>query len=236
MPAWKVSLQEAIASEDVNITAAIMTHWHPDHIGGVADLLSLSPSTQIYKNNPAFKGDPKTWKNIEDGQQFKVDGTTLTAVYCPGHAIDHMALVLEEEDAMFTADNVLGHGTAVFEDLATYISSLQLMGTKFNGRAYPGHGEVIEDGNRKIKEYIVHRRKREEQVLEVLDQAKIGVTVGTGEMTTMEIVKKMYTDTPESLHQAAAYGVNQVLQKLVKDGKVKEVDGRWRLSTTGASL
>lgn len=40
---------------------------------------------------------------------------------------------------MFTGDNVLGHGTAVFEDLAVYLDSLSRMREQFHGRAYPGH-------------------------------------------------------------------------------------------------
>ena len=50
-----------------------------------------------------------------------------------------MAFVLEEESAMFTGDNVLGHGTAVFEELAVYLDSLSRMREQFRGRAYPGH-------------------------------------------------------------------------------------------------
>lgn len=40
---------------------------------------------------------------------------------------------------MFTGDNVLGHGTAVFEDLIVYLNSLSRMREQFKGRAYPGH-------------------------------------------------------------------------------------------------
>ena len=90
----------------------------------------------------------------------------------PGHTVDHIAFILEEEDAMFTGDNVLGHGTAVFEDLAIYLNSLNQMRDQFNGRAYPGHGEFIADGKQRIVEYIEHRKQREEEVLQALKNAE----------------------------------------------------------------
>lgn len=142
-----------------------------------------------------------------------------------------MAFILDEEDAMFTADNVLGHGTAVFEDLATYLDSLARMHDQFSGRAYPGHGAVIDDGRAKIKEYISHRQERENQVLDVL---KGEPASGEG-WKSMEVVKIIYKDYPEALHVPAEGGVLQVLDKLVKDGRVQEHgQSMWSLSEKAA--
>ena len=141
-----------------------------------------------------------------------------------------MAFVLEEEDAMFTADNVLGQGTAVFEDLATYMTSLDAMSTQFKGRAYPGHGPVIEDGPSKVLEYIKHRRQREKQVLDVLAGEQ------EGGWTSMDIVKVIYKDYPQSLWEPAEKGVLQILGKLLKEGKVErdESKGTWWLAAKSA--
>lgn len=98
------------------------------------DLLSLCPKVAVYKHDPSSGQNP-----IYDGQIFETEGAKLRAFHCPGHTTDHMAFVLEEENAMFTGDNVLGHGTAVFEDLAVYLDSLSRMQEQFHGRAYPGH-------------------------------------------------------------------------------------------------
>ena len=124
---------------------------------------------------------------------------------------------------MFTGDNVLGHGTAVFEDLGTYLSSLHHMREQFSGRAYPGHGPVIEDGQAKIDEYIQHRQQREDEVLSVLRSA-------ADARTAREVVKVVYKDVPENLHEPAERGVIQVLKKLEGEGKVERVEqgGRWR--------
>jgi glyoxylase-like metal-dependent hydrolase (beta-lactamase superfamily II) len=208
-PEWIASIKSVLKDENITIDKAILTHWHHDHIQGVSDLLEHSPDTKVYKNDPH-----NDWLAISDGQKFETEGATLRAFYCPGHTTDHMALVLEEEDAMFTADNVLGQGTAVFEDLAAYMKSLDSMSKQFKGRAYPGHGPVIEDGPAKILEYIKHRKQREKQVLDVLAQEK------EDGWTSMDIVKVIYKDYPENLWEPAERGLLQILDKLQKEGKV----------------
>ena len=216
-PSWSSALSSVLRSEDATVSRVLLTHWHPDHVGGVSQLLSLCPRATIHENEHFEDIEP-----ISDGQIFKTEGATLRAFHCPGHTTNHMAFVLEEENAMFTGDNVLGHGTAVFEDLATYLISLGGMKEQFAGRAYPAHGAAIEDGPAKITEYIEHRRAREQQVLQTLRDTDRGAT-------PMEIVKIVYKDYPESLYEPAALGVQQILQKLEGEGKVSdEGEDRWR--------
>ena len=222
-PSWIAAIKRILEEEKASIASALISHWHPDHVGGISQLLDISPETSIYKHEPE-----KGQLDISDGQEFKVDGASLTAVHTPGHTVDHMIFVLEEEDAMFTADNVLGQGTAVFEDLHTYLDSLAHMKKLFKGRAYPGHGPVIDDGPAKIQEYITHRQQREDQVLQTLRSAN---AKGENEdaWAPMELVKVIYADVPESLHLPAQGGVIQILKKLEKEGKVTQEGVRWRL-------
>ncbi|KAF9701315.1 hypothetical protein EKO04_000635 [Ascochyta lentis] len=218
---WIQSLKSTLAKQNIRIDKALLSHWHPDHIQGVPDLLEQFPDTKVFK-----KDSDGEWLDIVDGQKFETEGATLRAFHCPGHTTDHMAFILEEEDAMFTADNVLGQGTAVFEDLATYMKSLDSMSKQFKGRAYPGHGPVIGDGPAKINEYIKHRRQREQQVLDVLAQDK------QDGWTSMNIVKVIYKDYPQSLWEPAEKGILQILNKLKGEGKVvhDEKKRTWSLS------
>lgn len=247
-PSWIASLKRVLSSEPNSpvVSTAIITHWHHDHVGGISDLLSLFPDCKVYKNQPQAEA-PRGVKllPLSDGQTFAVEGATLTAVHTPGHTVDHMALVLHEENAVFTGDNVLGHGTAVFEDLGVYIPSLEKMRTLYKpagstGKAYPGHGPVLEDGAAKMAEYVRHRRMREEQVVQTMRAA---FTAGMqqeeqnerdGWWTPLELVRIIYRDVPESLHPAAAHGVVQILLKLQREGKVlassTDGEGRWRLT------
>lgn len=213
----------------MTIEKCLLTHWHHDHILGVPDLLSLCPSAEIYKCKK-HETPHDDWPNIEDGQTFETEGARLRAFHCPGHTTDHMAFILEEEDAMFTGDNVLGQGTAVYEDYAAYMNSLQAMSKQFAGRGYPGHGPVIDDGKALILEYIEHRKERERQVLNVMGSK-------SKDWTSMEMVKVIYKDYPESLHAPAEGGVKLILDKLLKEDKVAFDVGsqKWSLRK-GAAL
>lgn len=232
-PEWRTSLSHVLTSEKAAISTTLLTHWHPDHVGGVSDLLSLCPSSKIHKHSPNTSQLP-----ITHDQKFQTEGATLRAFHCPGHTTDHMAFVLEEEDAMFTADNVLGQGTAVFEDLAAYMASLEAMRGAFGCRAYPGHGPVIDDGPGKVAEYISHRREREGEIVAVLKGAKGegGGGCDAEGWTAMEVVKVVYKAYPEHLHGPAEGSVLHVLRKLEKEGKVSCQAGseRWRLESKAA--
>lgn len=197
----------------------LITHKHHDHVGGVSDLLKRCPDAHVYKAQP----DGQQY-DIADGQVFTVKGATLKAMHTPGHTTDHVVFLLEDEDAMFAGDNILGQGTSVFEDLDTYLRSLERMQTAFHGRIYPGHGPVVEHGRARIEEYIAHRKMREEQVIHVLQ-------TGEPERIT-NMVQIIYKDYPQSLHGPAQHGVLQILEKLRKAGQVEEQEGAWRLAAS----
>lgn len=99
-PTWATRLESILSQEKATVHQALITHWHGDHVNGIPDLLRLCPHATIHKNDPA---DGQA--GIADGQVFKVDGATLTSFHTPGHTLDHMAFVLEEEDAIFTGDS-----------------------------------------------------------------------------------------------------------------------------------
>ncbi|KAL1956196.1 hypothetical protein VTO42DRAFT_7543 [Malbranchea cinnamomea] len=237
-PAWAQALKSVLAAEKATVKQALLTHWHHDHVMGVSDLREICPDVKIYKHDP---DDDQL--EIKDGQVFKVEGATLTAFYTPGHTADHMAFLFEEEDAMFTGDNILGQGTAVFEDLIAYLSSLEKMYSRARGRGYTGHGPVVEDCKGKIMEYLKHRQQRENEVLRVLTYGTLNDS-GNSEQSSsrtwapIDIVKVIYKDIPKELHLSASHGVNQVLMKLEADGRVTYDThaGGWKLNAQRPAL
>lgn len=107
------------------------------------------------------------------------------------------------------------------------------------GRAYPGHGAIINEASAKIGDYINHRQQRENEILRVLKFGKLDVDATAAEAspervsswTPIQLVKVIYKDVPESLHLPASHGVIQVLNKLEAEGKVEHDrdSGEWQL-------
>ncbi len=212
----------------------VLTHGHPDHIGGVESVMRRLGEVPVRKqpcpeidSQYSFDIDP-----IDEGGIVRTEGASLRALFTPGHCIDHLCYVLEEERAIFSGDNVLGIGTTVIPaqggNLADYMRSLERLEEEDLERIYPAHGPCIEDGRRKVRQYIDHRLEREEQILAAMEG---------GAERVIEIVRKVYAAYPEILHPAAGQSVTSHLLKLEAGDQVERfdpavespLDARWRI-------
>jgi glyoxylase-like metal-dependent hydrolase (beta-lactamase superfamily II) len=198
----------------------IVTHVHPDHLGGARDVLARFGERRVSKlpwprRDAAFD---LVLTPLGDGDVVRSDGATLRAIHTPGHAQDHLCYYLEEEKALFTGDLILGAGTTVIPtdggDMALYLDSLERLLALDLERIYPAHGPAIRDPYARIREYLAHRRMREAQIVEAL---------GSGPSEIGAIVERVYVGTPVFLHAAAAQSVRAHLVKLERDGVVRHV-------------
>jgi len=125
---------------------------------------------------------------------------------------------------LFSGDHILGGTTTVVHDLAAYMTSLERLRKKRVSRICPGHGDVIDDPKAVLDEYIDHRNERERQIL---------ATLAEGPAKIKDIVKRLYTETPVELHDAAGKNVHVHLVKLRGEGKVsgKTAKSIWELAS-----
>ena len=200
-----VGLQEhveavAAALNGAPLARVLITHWHPDHVKGL----------------PALR-DRWSGLVVVDGAGSPVpagDGR-LEIIPTPGHAPDHLCFFDREVGDLYCGDLARKGGTIVIParkggDLRAYLASLQLVRDLGPRRLLPGHGPIVEDPAALIDEYIAHRQKREQQILQAILE---------GARTVDEIVRRVYPALPASLRDAAADSVRAHLAKLRDEGR-----------------
>lgn len=135
-----------------------------------------------------------------------------------------MCFLLEEENALFTGDNVLGHGFTVVEDLALYLQSLDRMAEQGCIIGYPAHGVRIENLPAKLNQYIRQKRTREKLIYGALVDSMLNGgqnAYSKSALSMREIISKIHGEVPQYLLQSAIEpSTMEILQMLADTRKV----------------
>ncbi|MDX2030272.1 MAG: MBL fold metallo-hydrolase [Blastocatellia bacterium] len=211
-------------AEGRRLREIVITHLHPDHIGGVAHLSKKYgvPVATHRLTAEAMGPDVPVDRFIEDGEVIELSQAAtglvwrLRAMWTPGHARGHLSFYEERTGSLLTGDCVVGFGTVVIAppegNMNDYLASLRrYLELPRLTALMPGHGPVLANARERIEEYIAHRRQREAMILQALQD---------GPRTIPEIVKAVYVDVPEAMHQLAELSVRAHLDKLAGEGRV----------------
>ena len=172
-----------------DIRMIVCTHSHPDHSPGAAPLQALCvqagraappilglPSAPTARAASAFTPDRALQNNellalMGKAPEGKITHT-LQVIHTPGHAANHLCLLLQEDGLLFSGDHILNGSTTVVDppdgNMADYIDSLDLLSAACARYQIefilPAHGYVLGHAPQAIAQLRAHRMKREAKV------------------------------------------------------------------------
>ena len=132
---------KALDREGWRLTDILITHHHHDHVGGVAEL------KQKYGCRVVAPRDKSTAiSNVDlrtgQGDVVKVGNLLARVLETPGHTLDHVSYVFDNDKALFAADTLFSIGCGrVFEGTYPMMweSLLKLRALPDDFKLYCGH-------------------------------------------------------------------------------------------------
>ncbi|HYD26637.1 MBL fold metallo-hydrolase [Brevundimonas sp.] len=216
------------AVEGQTVSHVLVTHTHRDHSPlarpfatavGAPVLAARPPARVIHASGALDEEDDETFAPdvvLTGGEVLDGDGWTIEAMATPGHASNHMAFVLREENALFSGDHVMGWSTTVVAppdgDMAAYMASLDAVIARDFSTLWPTHGAPVTEPGPFLEAYRAHRLEREAQVLAQL---------AGGPRRIMDMVPGLYAAVDSRLWPAAGLSVWAHLIALERGGRVR---------------
>jgi recombination protein RecT len=207
-----------------DIRMIVCTHSHPDHSPGAAPLQALCvqagraappilglPSAPTARAASTFTPDRALQNNELLALMGKApDGKithTLQVIHTPGHAANHLCLLLQEDGLLFSGDHILNGSTTVIDppdgNMADYLDSLDRLDALCAEHSVefilPAHGHVlggpINGARSAIAKLKAHRLAREAKVLAAMQALPDG--------SMEDWVQHAYDDVPPRMWPVA---------------------------------
>ena len=197
----------------------LVTHTHPDHVGGVA---AYADRATVWAH-AGYEGRFERATGVSPdrlfgpGTRIETDAGPVEVLTTPGHAPDHVALA--SDGGMVVGDLAVATGSVVVGsrdgDMRGYLTALRRLHARNPRRLYPGHGPVIDEPRAVLERLIAHRLRRERAVLRAVSE---------GARTVAAVTDAAYAKDLSGVRELAESTVKAHLDKLAVEGRV-EWDG-----------
>ncbi|RAP32281.1 hydroxyacylglutathione hydrolase [Candidatus Marinamargulisbacteria bacterium SCGC AG-414-C22] len=158
-PGSAAAVKQYYSGNQLSLEAILITHYHSDHIAGLADL--IFPSLEVY--GPAYEPIHYVTRRVKSEDKIKLLDETFEVFFVPGHTNGHIAYYTPGH--LFCGDLIFSGGCGrVFEGTAkTMYSSIQKCAQlPKDTKIYGGHeytvsnlefARMVEPKNKEIEDY-----------------------------------------------------------------------------------
>jgi hydroxyacylglutathione hydrolase len=107
-PGESTAVKKALEQQKLKLKALLITHHHPDHTDGLADLVQTYkvPVYAPFKNQQQIQAD----HYLEDKAQFQIAGFNIKTMALPGHTLGILAYWFSDQHWLFSGDVLFGLG------------------------------------------------------------------------------------------------------------------------------
>ena len=216
-------IQRLYEATSGRIEAIVCTHSHPDHSPGARPLQALCahrppvlglPSTGTARADSHFAPDRSLLNQELFTLAHQAEKHTLKVIFTPGHAANHVCLVLVEDGLLFSGDHILNGSTTIINppdgEMGAYLDSLDRLTSACNAHEIdfilPAHGHVLGEAPQAIAQLRAHRLKREAKVEAAMKSMPEG--------TVNDWVARAYDDTDPRLWPIALRSLQAHVDRL----------------------
>ena len=127
----------------------ILTHYHPDHVGSMGEVLAAAPQARVYAGAADIPQitSPRPLTPVKDGEEVFGLRIIATPGYTPGHisVLDPVGSLLVVGDAMGNVNHRLsGSNPQYTTDMAQANQSVKKLAALTFAKAVFGHGDPLE--------------------------------------------------------------------------------------------
>jgi ribonuclease/clavin/mitogillin len=236
-----LNLVHELLGQGATFAGILLTHHHPDHVGG-ADVVSSRlhlPVIAHPETSRLLAPGLVSWV-VDEGDRLEVDGCRkIQVLHTPGHAAGHICLFEDgpaqeapigpKERVLIGGDMVPGLGTTLIEpdegSMRDYLDSLERLAGLEIACLMPAHGPALRPGSLAARRLIEHRLMREARVLAALEQAPAPLN---------QITRKAYAEASPAQVPLAVRSTRAHLEKLEDEGRARRCGELWCLTPESA--
>jgi hydroxyacylglutathione hydrolase len=139
-PGEAAPVEAALTRERVELAAVWATHHHPDHVGGIGELVARRSGVEVVIGVKDAPRTPHVTRKVDDGDEVALGSLRARCIHNPGHTIGAISFVVD--GCAFTGDTLFGAGCGrLFEGDAAmmHASLMRLAALPPETRVYFGH-------------------------------------------------------------------------------------------------